>query len=274
MGGLVIETVRPGVQFVPDAAQAFRRADAQVCSELGRPIDVNSTYRAWDLQMRWHLESLAYVNGTGPYPGHSWATHPTESFHVAGTALDSDDWVNARIVAILADHGFIRNRLYVKGEQHHFEWLRQHDNHYGEPIVPPKAEDKGDDDMKIIRDPGTGEQRFVDELGSDLITDFFFTGPGRPDWVTNINGAWTLAGEPEDATGWEYALARHMADARWGRKRAEIVTDTVNSLKPFFQALGEAVAGIDSEVVERLIEEGLANVCTPPEVDPGKALTP
>ena len=131
---VTVETVRPGVQFIPDAAAAFRRANTQVRAEFGRDIDVNSTYRSRELQMRMHLASVAWQNGTGPYPGHSWATHPDDSFHVAGTALDSDDWIYARIVTILAENGFIRNRLYVKGENHHFEWLRFRDQNYGKPI--------------------------------------------------------------------------------------------------------------------------------------------
>ena len=131
---VTIETVRPGVQFVPDAAAAFRRSNAQVRIEFGRDIDVNSTFRSPELQLQMHFASLAYRNGTGPYPGHSWAVHPKDSFHVAGTALDSDDWTIARIVAILAENGFIRNRLYVPGENHHFEWLRDRDRNYGKPI--------------------------------------------------------------------------------------------------------------------------------------------
>lgn len=134
MGGLVVETVRPGVTFIPDAAAAFRRADAQVWAEFGRGIDVNSTYRSWADQMLMFENWGRYVAGKGPYPGHSKAVHPSESFHVAGTALDSDDWRNARIVQILAENGFIRNRLYVKGEDHHFEWLRSRDTRYGTPI--------------------------------------------------------------------------------------------------------------------------------------------
>ncbi|WP_136057232.1 hypothetical protein [Microbacterium sp. K24] len=136
MGGLVIETIRAGVQFTREAAAAFRRANAQVRAEFGRDIDVNSTYRSWDQQMLMHLAWLRYVaSGYKPsfYPGHSKAVHPSESFHVSGTALDSDDWRNARIVQILAENGFIRNRLYVKGEDHHFEYIRAFDRHIGEP---------------------------------------------------------------------------------------------------------------------------------------------
>lgn len=153
MGGLVIETVRPGVQFIPDAAAAFRRADAQVRLEFGRGIDVNSTYRSWSDQMLMFVNWGKYVNGQGPYPGHSKAVHPSESFHVQGVALDSDDWRISRIVEILAENGFIRNRLHVPNENHHFEWLRNRDQNYGKPIpgtstIPSPLED---DDMKLIR---------------------------------------------------------------------------------------------------------------------------
>lgn len=136
MGGLVIEEIRPGVAFIPPAASAFRRANAQVRAELGRDIDVNSTYRSRSTQLAMYHAWQAYASGRGPYPGHSKALHPDDplAFHVAGTALDSDDWRVQRIVAILAENGFIRNRLYVKNEEHHFEWIRDRDHHYGEPI--------------------------------------------------------------------------------------------------------------------------------------------
>lgn len=136
MGGLVIETVRAGVQFTPDAADAFRRADSQVLDEFSRRIDVNSTYRSWSDQMVMYIDWSRYVaSGYRPAlkPDHSKAVHPSQSFHVSGTALDSDDWRNARIVAILAENGFIRNRLSVPGEQHHFEYIRARDKNYGKP---------------------------------------------------------------------------------------------------------------------------------------------
>ena len=141
MGGLVIEEIRPGVAFIPPAAAAFRRANAQVRAELGRDIDVNSTYRSRSTQLAMYNAWQAYATGRGPYPGHSKALHPDDplAFHVAGTALDSDDWRVSRIVAILAEHGFIRNRLYVKNEDHHFEWIRDRDRHYGEPIPTGSA---------------------------------------------------------------------------------------------------------------------------------------
>lgn len=135
MGGFVIETIRPGVQFTPEAASAFRRAEAQVQAEFGRDIDTNSTYRDRDVQLRMYNAWQAYVRGAGPYPGHSKALHPDDplAFHTKGTALDSDDWVNSRIVDILAENGFIRNRLYVPNERHHFEYLRDRDRNYGQP---------------------------------------------------------------------------------------------------------------------------------------------
>lgn len=174
MGGLVIETVRPGVQFVPVAAAAFRRANAQVRVEFGRDIDSNSTYRSWSDQMRMFTNWNRYVaSGRLPalYPGHSKAVHPSESFHVSGLALDSDDWKIPRIVAILAEHGFIRTRLHVPGEDHHFEYVQKRDRHYGEPITTGSATapattarpESEEDDMPkntgvIYRSPATGPE--------------------------------------------------------------------------------------------------------------------
>lgn len=145
MGGSALVTVRPGVVFAPDPAAAFQRANAEVRAELGRDIDVNRTTTAWDVQLAMYNAWNKYVaSGYKPslYPGHSKAVHPSESFHVydpktgkGGNALDSDDWTNARVVEILADNGFIRNRLYVKGEDHHFEWIRSSDKHYGSPAL-------------------------------------------------------------------------------------------------------------------------------------------
>lgn len=157
MGGLVIETVRPGVQFTPEAAAAFRRAEAQVRAEFRRDIDSNSTWRDWDLQLRMYNAWIAHINGRGPHPGHSKALHPADplAFHTKGIALDSDDWRNARIVQILAENGFIRNRLDVPNENHHFEWIRSRDTNYGKPVpgtatAPAIPVPKEDDDMQSI----------------------------------------------------------------------------------------------------------------------------
>lgn len=146
MGGLVIEEIRPGVQFIPEAAAAFRRAEAQTQREFSRNIDVNSTYRSRSKQLSMFNAWQAYVGGRGPYPGHSKALHPDDplAFHVAGTALDSDDWRNARIVQILAENGFIRNRLYVPNEEHHFEWIRSRDKNYGKKVDDVSAKEVWD----------------------------------------------------------------------------------------------------------------------------------
>lgn len=145
MGGLVIDTIRSGVQFTPEAASAFRRAEATVRSEFGRNIDTNSTYRSWSTQMGMYNAWNAYVSGRGPYPGHSKAVHPSESFHVQGVALDSDDWNNGRIRAILETNGFIRNRLYVANENHHFEYIRAQDKNYGKPALSGGASTEEDE---------------------------------------------------------------------------------------------------------------------------------
>lgn len=134
MGALATVIIRPGVEFTPDAAAAFRRAEARVQKEFNRNIDVNSTYRSWDQQLKMYNAWNAYVAGRGPYPGHSKAVHPSESFHVSGLALDSDDWTVPRILEILAENGFIRNRLYVPNENHHFEYIRAQDKNYGKPV--------------------------------------------------------------------------------------------------------------------------------------------
>lgn len=174
MGGLVIETVRPGVQFTPEAAAAFRRAEAQVRAEFRRDIDSNSTHRDWDKQMSMHNAWNRYVASGyqwSLYPGHSKAIHPMYSRHVHGLALDSDDWRNDRIVQILADNGFIRNQLHVPNEQHHFEYIRSRDKNYGKPAnvskpkPKPKPIESEEDDMPIIiaqrKNPALAKGRWI-----------------------------------------------------------------------------------------------------------------
>lgn len=185
MGGqLVIDQIRPGCAFVPDAANAFRRANNQVRAEFGRDIDVNSTYRSWADQMRMFINWNKYVAGVAGHPGHSKAVHPDESFHVTGLALDSDDWVHPRIVQILADNGFIRNRLHIPNEKHHFEYIRSRDNHYGEPITagnnvtPPVTEE--DDDMLALLIDG------VHKCTLGIGTFSHMIGTDNPDRIKDI----------------------------------------------------------------------------------------
>lgn len=124
-----IVTIRPGVQFTPPAAASFRRVEA----DLGRPVDVNSTYRDWDRQMSMYLAWQAYVNGTGPIPPHSRAIHPEYSIHCQGNALDSDDWRTPGFIALAAEHGWIRTAASDPTEQHHFEYQYWRDQHRNDP---------------------------------------------------------------------------------------------------------------------------------------------
>jgi hypothetical protein len=149
MGGLVIETIREGVQFTPLAAAAFRRAEASWGSE----IDVNSTFRDPVKQDSMYEAWLRYVNsGYAPalYPGHSRALPSWQSIHCRGEALDTDDWVKPGFIAHMAEHGFIRTADWDPTEQHHFEYLKDRDKHFGEAIpVPSKPEENRDTNMPI-----------------------------------------------------------------------------------------------------------------------------
>lgn len=137
MGAPAIETIRAGVQFTPDAAAAWRRVEAVWLTRVGRLIDVNSTYRDWDTQMRMYRAWQAWVNGTGPKPNHSRAIHPDASRHTSGEAVDSDDWTVPGFIALMAEYGFIRTAAGDPTEQHHFEYQRWNDRHYGEAADMP-----------------------------------------------------------------------------------------------------------------------------------------
>lgn len=221
MGGLVIEKVRDGVEFIPDAAAAFRRADAQVRAEFGRGIDVNSTYRSWGTQLAMYDAWNAWVEGWGPHPGHSKAVHPSESFHVHGTALDSDDWRNKRIVEILAENGFIRNRLHVPGEDHHFEWLRDRDQNYGKAIADATDSPLEDDDMKETyvwwRDAAGKQQNLVYATGGNGMADHWESSDGA--YNTRVASAHNLAGpSAEISEGHGRALLARLEVQRAGKR--------------------------------------------------------
>ena len=134
MGGApVVETIRPGVQFVSSAADSFRRLEAR----LGRPIDVNSTYRDWNTQLRMYNDWMRYVNsGYKPAykPNHSRAVHPDYSKHCQGLALDSDDWTTPGFIPLAAEYGFIRTAPNDPTEQHHFEYQWWNDKHRNDPV--------------------------------------------------------------------------------------------------------------------------------------------
>lgn len=125
-----IETIRAGVQLAADAADSFRRLE----HAWGEPVDVNSTYRDWDRQLRMYNDWRAYVNGTGPKPNHSRAIHPKYSKHCLGLALDSDDWTSPGFIALATEHGWIRTAASDPTERHHFEYQWARDKHRGEPV--------------------------------------------------------------------------------------------------------------------------------------------
>lgn len=138
MGGApVIETIRSGVQFTPDAARSFRRVEAEWWRRKNRNIDTNSTYRDWTRQMSMYEAWQAWVNGRGPKPYHSRAVHPRYSRHTSGLALDSDDWVDSAFVALMAEHGWIRVAASDPTERHHFEYQSWRDKHRNDPVPTP-----------------------------------------------------------------------------------------------------------------------------------------
>lgn len=128
MAAPVIEWVRDGVGFTPDAAASFRRAEAK----WGR-IPCNSTYRDWGLQLSMWQAWEAWTQGRGPKPNHSRAVHPDQSRHTSGIALDTNLWTVAGFIAFMADHGWIRTAAWDSTEQHHFEYQWWRDNHRNEP---------------------------------------------------------------------------------------------------------------------------------------------
>lgn len=223
MGGLVIVTVRPGVQFTPAAASAFRRAEAQVLAEFGRLIDVNSTYRSWATQLDMWKAWNAYVAGNGPHPGHSKAVHPSESFHVSGLALDSDDWINTRIVQILAENGFIRNRLYVPNERHHFEYIESRDQHRNDPVPAgtkapapapkPVIDEDEENTMKVFgyKKPGDKRTTYVTMDFAGGLWDEFVTND--EDYAVSVAKNWG-GGAPLLSIGHRDNLAKKFV-MRW-----------------------------------------------------------
>ncbi|MGX9346390.1 hypothetical protein [Microbacterium sp. KNMS] len=150
-----IEWVRDGVGFTPPAAASFRRLEA----DLGRQVDVNSTFRDPATQDAMYRAWQDYVNGRGPYPGHSRALPASESVHCQGEALDSDDWTTPGFIALAAEHGWIRTAAWDPTEQHHFEYQASRDEHRGEQ---PQTTTTGEPDMFVIRDKSNGNCFMVD----------------------------------------------------------------------------------------------------------------
>lgn len=206
-----IVTIREGVQFEEDAAYAFMRAEHQ----LGRQIDVNSTWRPREVQLAMYEAWQRYLRG-GPHPGHSKALHPDDplAFHTTGLALDSDDWTNAHVVAVLAEHGFVRNRLYVANEQHHFEYLAHRDQHQGEDMFT-------DEDRKKL---------------DNVYAAIFFGGVSMKDGGRSISQ--TLA---------DIASGRRPTVSRWDDKAKKNVSI------PWIQELADAKT-LATTVLQKIVE--------------------
>jgi hypothetical protein len=175
MGGApVIETIRPGVQFTPDAAASFRRAEAA----WGKPIRCNSTYRNYGLQLTMWQAWTAWTEGRGPKPDHSRALHPDSSVHCQGRALDTPDWTVQGFIAHMAEHGWIRTAASDPTEQHHFEYQWWRDQHRNEPALAgggatpiPKEWDEmasKEDFDALIK---ASEKRVLDAVGALLKGD-------------------------------------------------------------------------------------------------------
>lgn len=129
-----IVTVRPGVQFAPDAAASFARAEAA----WGRPITVTFSYRPWALQLQMYNTWNCYLAGRCPRPSYYRPIHPSLSWHVKGTALDTPDWQLAGFVQHMREHGWLR---VVSDEAWHFQYYPRQDRHIGEPAALPIPEE-------------------------------------------------------------------------------------------------------------------------------------
>lgn len=158
-----LTTLRTNLTLQAEAAASWARAEARI----GRLLDVNRSLASWDIQMRLYLAWLAFLNGTGPKVAR--ALHPSKSMHVLGLAVDSDDGYNATIVAILAEHGWIRT---AADEPWHFDYIASRDRFrgtgypagwMGRPFEPIKP--KEDDTMSIqIRNKSTN---LIAQVGPD-----------------------------------------------------------------------------------------------------------
>jgi hypothetical protein len=124
MAAPALVTVRPGVTLNPLAGASFMRWER----DRKARIDVNSSYRDWDTQERWHNESLAYNAGRIPYPGHAYAVDPRYSEHCLGNALDTDDWNRPGFLGEAAEYGWIQTDK-SRGEEHHLAYRADRDKH-------------------------------------------------------------------------------------------------------------------------------------------------
>ncbi|MAP64053.1 MAG: hypothetical protein CMH34_09995 [Microbacterium sp.] len=143
---MALEEIRPGVSFRPDAAASWRRVEA----EIGRELQTSRTSVDYDEQA-----DLYALRQAGQYP-YSVA-HPDVSNHVyrsdtdGGNAVDTDEWADPAVVAVLEDHGWWRPYLPPNPivEQWHNDYDPARDNHRND--TPALKED----DMILIESEET-----------------------------------------------------------------------------------------------------------------------
>lgn len=116
----------------PDAAASLWRIDAQ----LGRPCRTNSLWRDPVLQAQLRAAWLAYaawVGGYGPWaPVAPYALPPDQSVHCEGDAMDTNEYADPAVDALLIDNGWIRTAL-GRGEPWHRDRIAALDKHRGGP---------------------------------------------------------------------------------------------------------------------------------------------
>lgn len=262
-----------GVNLICNSA--IRLPQEQIDIFLDRYVTVGNVNGRYVYDTRWWRGQLWYrVSDEGTV-----ATPGTSNHEIQGdkAAVDiQDTGADAGVATRYSERGqWLRSHAAMYdliasgdgfGEGWHFDIVDIWNTPPNTPDPVPVPEPEEGTAMRTISGPNGG-QKFADEFGADDIASFFFVPNGvdnSPTWIDNIHAAWLLGGVPdgEQATddGWVWELARHQADARWAAKRGLIVTDVVNALRPFFDALGQAVAGLDTKAIMDAIDKGLDSV--------------
>lgn len=185
-------TIRPGVTFQADAAASFQRVEARA----GRRVDVNSTYRDWNTQMRLYL---AYKLDPKSNP---LALHPDQSMHCRGLALDTDDHA---LMRSMGDYGW---RATVPSEPWHFDYFRTLDKHYGQPagetskpFPPPDfaANRRRKEDTMYVR--GTTNKSIVYNVFTDANGAMRLRLCGKNETAYAFAGGLVITGDDPTLTG-------------------------------------------------------------------------
>jgi hypothetical protein len=212
MGGApVIEWIRPGVGYDPDAAASMRRLEAA----LGRPHDCNSSYRDYLEQLAMWEAWEAWEAGRGPKPPHSRAIHPDVSMHCRGLADDTDDWTTPGYIALAAEHGWIRTAAHDPTERHHFEYQPHRDQHRNDPTPadPEENEEMRDKYMWKRRKDGV----IVNAIYNTMSGYFQPFESSNADYNTNKARGHDIAATFEVSESDWASIERACADVR-GRK--------------------------------------------------------